>query len=132
MDEEKKPAQSMKWRKASESVVKLFGELAAVLPPDVERRKMFGLPCVFVNGQLFAGVHQDNIMMRLSEADRATFLALDGAARFEPMPGRPMREYVVIPQAMLAAPDQILPWLDKSCAYARTIPPKPPKPPRKK
>ncbi len=119
--------QGTTWRKAPESLVKLFAELVAVLPPDVERRRMFGFPCVFVNNQLFAGVHQDNIMIRLPEAERTAFLALDGAAQFEPMPGRPMREYVVIPQAMMASPAQILPWLEKSCAYARSLPPKPPR-----
>ena len=102
-----------KWRKAPESLVKLFGELVAVLPPDAERRKMFGYPCVFVNGQLFTGVHQENIMIRLSEADREAFLALDGAARFEPMPGRPMREYVVAPQLMIDSPDELVGWLEK-------------------
>ena len=119
--------QGTTWRKAPESLVNLFAELVAVLPPDVERRKMFGFPCVFVNNQLFAGVHQDNIMIRLPEAERTAFLALDGAAHFEPMPGRPMREYVVIPHTMMASPDQILPWLDKYCTYARSLPPKPPR-----
>jgi TfoX/Sxy family transcriptional regulator of competence genes len=95
-----------------------------VLPPDAEPRKMFGYPCVFVNGQLFAGVHQENMMLRLSEAERAEFLALDGAARFEPMAGRPMREYVVVPQRMLQSPNELVAWLEKSYAYAKTLPAK--------
>jgi TfoX/Sxy family transcriptional regulator of competence genes len=112
------------WRRAPEQLVMLFGELVAVLPPDAERRKMFGYPCVFVNGQLFAGVHQENIMLRLSEAERKAFLALEGAHQFEPMPGRPMREYVVAPQSMLASPDDLIAWLEKSYAYAKSLPPK--------
>jgi TfoX/Sxy family transcriptional regulator of competence genes len=112
------------WRKSPPELVALFKELVSVLPPDAEQRKMFGYPCVFVNGQLCAGVHQDNIMLRLSEAERADFLALDGAARFEPMPGRPMREYVVVPRRMLQSPDQLVTWLEKSYAYTKSLPPK--------
>jgi TfoX/Sxy family transcriptional regulator of competence genes len=112
------------WRRAPAALVKLFDDLVAVLPPDVERRKMFGYPCVFANGHLFAGVHQENIMLRLGEAERASFLALPGAALFEPMPGRPMREYVTALQRMLDAPDELVAWLEKSHAYARSLPPK--------
>lgn len=115
----------MTWCRAPEHLVTMFAELVAVLPPDAERRKMFGYPCVFVNGQLSAGVHQENIMLRLSEADRKAFLALGGAAQFEPMPGRPMREYVVAPQCMLGAPDELVSWLEKSYTYAKSLPPKP-------
>ena len=115
---------STKWRKAPEQVVKLFDELVKVLPPDVERRKMFGYPCIFVNGQLCAGVHQENIMLRLSAAERAAFLALPGAGQFEPTPGRPMREYVVFSKNMMDSPDEMIAWLEKAVAYARTLPPK--------
>ena len=112
------------WRKAPPELVTLFQELVAVLPPDAEPRKMFGYPCLFVNGQLCAGVHQENIMLRLSEAERTEFLAIEGTARFEPMPGRPMREYVVVSQHMLQSPDDLVAWLEKSYAYAKSLPPK--------
>ncbi len=124
--------EDMKWRKAPEHMVKLFDELVAVLPPDVERRKMFGFPCVFVNGQLFAGLHQEILMLRLSEADRQAFLQVAGAAQFEPMPGRPMREYVVAPPRLPENHSELPAWLEKSVAYARTVPPKSPKPAKKK
>jgi TfoX/Sxy family transcriptional regulator of competence genes len=123
--------QGTTWRKAPESLVNLFVELVAVLPPDVERRRMFGFPCVFVNDQLFAGVHQDNIMVRLPEAERTVFLAIEGAAQFEPMPGRPMREYVVIPPAMMSQPSDVTAWLDRALAYVASLPAKEPKMTRK-
>jgi len=122
-----KPAQPTKWRKAPESLVQLFADLVDLLPPDAERRRMFGFPCVFVNEQLFAGVHQENVMLRLSDADRKQFLALEGAAQFEPMPGRPMREYVVFPQRMMGKHDEMTAWLLKAYAYARSLPAKPAK-----
>lgn len=45
---------NMKWEKSSEDLVELFSEIA---PRDtgVKQKKMFGWPCCFVNGNLFAG-----------------------------------------------------------------------------
>ncbi len=44
-----------KWEKSPQALVQLFDR---VLPesPNVERRKMFGYPCAFVNGNMFAGL----------------------------------------------------------------------------
>ena len=72
-------------------------EAAADRHPDATRRKMFGYPAAFYNGQMFAGLHQDSLILRLGPDDRASFLALPGSRIFEPMAGRPMREYVVVP-----------------------------------
>ena len=52
-----------------------------------------GWPCCFVNGNLFAGLHKQSMIFRLSEKDLATFLKQEGAAEFEPMPGRKMKGY---------------------------------------
>ncbi len=56
----------MAWEKPSETLIEHFGRW---LPDDsnVERRKMFGCPCAFVNGNMFAGVHEQNLIVRLSE-----------------------------------------------------------------
>ena len=60
----------MAWRKAPESLVSLFH---ASLPDDprVEHRKMFGYPAAFTDGHLFAGLHQEDLILRLTESDRA-------------------------------------------------------------
>ena len=92
--------------------------------PEVELRKMFGYPCAFVRGQMLAGTFQDHILLRLSEADRAKFLKLPGAKLFEPMPGRPMREYVELPPAVMDSPAAIKRWTKCSLAYVLTLPPK--------
>ncbi len=59
--------------------------------PEATPRKMFGYPAAFVDGQLFAEFFGDSMMIRLSADDRALF-AQKGVKRFEPMPGRVMRE----------------------------------------
>jgi TfoX/Sxy family transcriptional regulator of competence genes len=113
----------MKWKKSPESLVALFGE---VLPDDasVERRSMFGYPCAFVHGQMFCGLHQEDLVLRLPPAERAKFLEQPGAEPFVPMPGRPMTEYVVAPPALLESRARLGKWLEKSLAYASKLPPK--------
>jgi hypothetical protein len=77
----------MTWEKSPAALVDLFEKLA---PKDaqVEQKKMFGWPCCFVNGNLFAGLHKQSMIFRLAEQDQAAFLEMDDAAEFEPMPGR--------------------------------------------
>jgi TfoX/Sxy family transcriptional regulator of competence genes len=43
------------------------------------------------------------------------------------MPGRVMREYVVVPKVLLNAPDQLREWVEKSLAYVLSLPAKPKK-----
>jgi TfoX/Sxy family transcriptional regulator of competence genes len=111
------------WEKAPPELVERFH---AALPDDprVERRKMFGYDCAFVKGQMFAGLFQRDMMMRLAEADRGALLAIPGAARFEPMPGRPMKEYVRVPPALLGDRHALAGWVRRSFAYAASLPAK--------
>jgi TfoX/Sxy family transcriptional regulator of competence genes len=114
----------VKWDKATPELLALFDR---VLPKDpiVERRKMFGFPCGFVNGNLFVGCHgSSTIMFRLSPEDRQAFLALEGASLFEPMPGRPMKEYVAAPEWMMAHERVLVEWIEKALAFAASMPPK--------
>jgi len=101
------------WGKSSPELIALFESVA----PDqrgVEARKMFGWPARFVNGNMFMGLHEETLIMRLSEADRTEFLKSKGASIFEPMPGRKMQEYVVAPGAMVKQPEELRKWLQKS------------------
>jgi TfoX/Sxy family transcriptional regulator of competence genes len=121
-----------KWRRPPEDLVDRFLSLVPD-DPGVEVRRMFGCPCFFYGGNMFAGVHQENLFVRLGDDDRAALLALPGAGRFEPMAGRPMREYVCVPQAMLTDQPALEAWLARSLVYLRTLPAKQkkPRPPKK-
>jgi len=110
------------WAKAPPEVVERFTQLAATLD-GVEVRKMFGYPAAFAGGNMAFGVFEDRIMLRLPEAERTALLA-EGWQQFEPMPGRPMREYLTLPADIAADPDQARPWMRKSADYARTLPAK--------
>ena len=95
--------------------------------PGAEPRKMFGYSCVFARGNMFAGLHEVGMVLRLPDEQRAEFLRLKGAEQFEPMPGRVMREYVIVPKVLLNAPDQLRVWVEKSLAYVLSLPAKPKK-----
>ena len=116
----------MEYKKAPDEVKQAFAD---ALPDDpiVERKLMFGYPSMYVTGNMVGGVHEDNIVVRLPEAQRVDALALDGAAPFTPM-GRPMKEYVVLPKAMQADRETLSGWLARAIAYGATLPAKEAKP----
>jgi TfoX/Sxy family transcriptional regulator of competence genes len=113
----------MQWRKSPEELVNTF---LAALPEDarVERRKMFGYPCAFVNGNMFTGLHQESLIVRLAEEDRQRLVEKQGARIFEPMPGRPMKEYVSLPDDVLDDAKELQGWIRRSLEYAAALPPK--------
>jgi TfoX/Sxy family transcriptional regulator of competence genes len=113
----------MAWTKSPQSLIDLFGQ-SVPSGTDISLRKMFGYPAAFAAGNLFMGLHQDDFIMRLSEKDRAQFNAEFGERLFEPLPGRPMREYVRLPPELLSDARRRASWIRRSLAYARTIPPK--------
>ena len=116
----------MAWDKPPFWLTELF---AIALPerPGVERRKMFGCPCAFAGGHMFAGVIQETVFARLPPGECA---ALDDPPPFEPIPGRPMRAYVVLPEAVLEDEHELARLLDSARAAAAGLPPKVRKPPK--
>lgn len=121
----------MAWEKSPPALIARFDE---VVPDDprVERRKMFGYPCAFVQGNMFMGLHQSNMILRLDEAGRDDLKARHGAAPFEPMAGRVMREYVALPAAVLDDNAALSDWVRRSLAFALSLPPKEKKPRKRK
>ena len=110
-----------KFTKASAGLVDLFTRAIAELP-DVQPRRMFGYPAAFTKSQMFASLFQDQLIVRLSEVDRQA-LGEQGGRPFEPMPGRPMREYVTVPGAIRESPSALRGWLVKAQPYAASLPP---------
>jgi hypothetical protein len=111
-----------KWKPVPEELALSFDQAIAKLD-GVERRKMFGYPCAFINGNMFFGCFGDKLMMRLSEDDRKQSLDTGQFTPFEPMPGRVMREYVEVSGSFIEDED-FEEWLDRSHGYASSLPPK--------
>ncbi len=120
----------MPWKKVSSEMTVFLDQ--AMAPFRAERRQMFGCPCYFANGNMFTGLHQDDLILRLSPEDRQELLSTwDEATLFEPMEGRPMREYVVVPNALYNDPPVFTQWLERSLRYAESLSPKELKPRKK-
>jgi hypothetical protein len=73
---------------------------------------------------MFIGVFGDEVFVRLGESDRSNLLKIKGATLFEPMKGRPMKEYVVIPKAWRKDLATVRPWVSKSLSFAQNLQPK--------
>jgi TfoX/Sxy family transcriptional regulator of competence genes len=116
----------MLWKKSPPDLLAAF-EKASPQGDDVETRQMFGYPACFVRGNMFMGLHQDAFIVRLGEAERAALLSGPDGRTFEPMPGRPMKEYVVLSDALLADAAELGAWVARSLAYGRSLPAKPSK-----
>jgi TfoX/Sxy family transcriptional regulator of competence genes len=111
----------MQWRKSPQELIELF---ASVMPcPPAVQRKMFGYPAGFINGDMFMGLFQDNMILRLSESHREEFLKLDRAKIFEPMPGRPMREYVAVPPDVMMNQKELASWVSRALEYGASLKP---------
>jgi TfoX/Sxy family transcriptional regulator of competence genes len=113
--------------KPTPETVDYFG---TVVPdaPDVVKKTVFGYPACFVNGNMFMGVHDQEIILRLGDEKRRQFLGEESAAIFEPMPGRPMKEYAVVPLTVRADTARMAEWVGHALAFGRALPAKEKKP----
>ena len=112
----------MPWTKTPPELATAFDK-AAPKDPRVVRKPMFGYPALFLDGNMFAGTFQDKIVARLSAEDRARAMK-EGGAPFEPMAGRPMKEYVVVPARDVAKPVALARWIERARVHATTLPAK--------
>lgn len=112
--------------RADSAVTTLFEKLTPAAA-EVTSKKMFGQPAAFANGNLFMGVFGGSMFVRLSEADRIEARDKSGFVPFEPMPGRAMKEYWVVPPSVLKDQASVRRWVARSLAYALTLDPKKPK-----
>ena len=76
----------------NEELNELILDLEGVAP-----RKMFGMDGYACGRKSFGGWWKDKLVLKLPPADHARTMELPGAEAFDPMGGRPMREWVVLP-----------------------------------
>jgi len=85
---------------------------------------MFGNLSAFVNGNMFFGLFGNDLFLRLSSQDQQKLLKMKGAKFLEPMKGRPMKDYVLIPETWKNEPDTVRIWVSRSLAWSFTLPAK--------
>jgi TfoX/Sxy family transcriptional regulator of competence genes len=103
-----------KWQKPDPGLIAAF-DAALPLTAGVERRQMFGCPCAFIHGNMFAGVHESRLIVRVPS---------EAAVRpFAPM-GRAMKEYAAIEGALDLPPRELRDWVRQAFDYASALPAK--------
>ena len=115
------PAQK---KAAASDRVALYDKLIATIP-EIER-KGDANPYTSFNGNMFTLLHQERLAIRLPEDEREKFLKKYKTTLFEAY-GAVMREYVAVPDNLLAKTSELKKYLEMSYAYAKTLKAKPTK-----
>jgi hypothetical protein len=85
---------------AGPKTVERFDRLAETfVARGATRSQMFGMPVLKAGDKVFAGTFGDAMTFKLGPEDLEQARALTGVEPFEPMKGRPMREWVLVPLA---------------------------------
>ena len=98
----------------------------SILPDDprVTVRLVFGNDAAFVNRNMFVGLWGNDLFLRLSDEDRKELLKSEGATNFEPMKGKPMKGYILIPRTWKTQPQTLRRWVARSLEWASELPAK--------
>jgi TfoX/Sxy family transcriptional regulator of competence genes len=99
--------------------------LFRTLVPDddnVTVKPMFGAVAAFANGWMFMGLFATELFVRLNMEDDAA-VRKAGGTDLEPMPGKPMRGYVSIPN-WRSDQAAVREWGKKSLEFTLSLPPK--------
>jgi TfoX/Sxy family transcriptional regulator of competence genes len=113
----------MAWKKPSEELSQFLDERMASF--NVKKKKMFGCPVYFANDNMISGVFENDIFIRLSEQERKKISSeSDEVMPFEPVKGRIMKEYVVLPDSLYNDPEKFYELLRSSYEYVSTLPSK--------
>jgi hypothetical protein len=112
------------WAKKDEALIERVDGLLSTAP--VRRKNMFGTVAWFLdsNDMMFAGAWGAGIMVRVGVERTANLIESGGAEPFDPLGGRPMREYVLLNGDRIAGDDELLGWLNEAGDFAGTLPPK--------
>jgi hypothetical protein len=85
---------------AGPKTVERFDRLAETfVARGATRSQMFGMPVLKAGDKVFAGTFGDAMTFKLGPDDLERARALTGVESFEPVKGRPMKEWVLVPLA---------------------------------
>jgi TfoX/Sxy family transcriptional regulator of competence genes len=92
----------------------------------VAERKMFGGLCCLLQGNMFCGVVDDRLMVRVGAEDYEAALAMPHVREMD-FTGRPLRGMVYVAPAGIRTERDLALWLERGMANARSLPAKPAK-----
>ena len=86
--------------KAGPQTVEAYERVAeAFAGRGAKRGSMFGMPVLKAKDKVFVGTFGDAMTFKLGPEDLAKALKTNGVEPFEPMKGRSMKEWVLVPLA---------------------------------
>ena len=88
------------------------------------RRITFGYPCLYVGGNMISGLFGSRWHVKLGPDERHALDAMPGAEPFEPMPGRPMTGFTLLPGSVVDDDEELRRWIGRAVDYGATLPPK--------
>ena len=112
--------------KSPPELIERFDTVAADFP-EATRRLTFGYPCLYVGGNMVSGLFESRWHVKLGPEERRELEEIPGSAPFEPMPGRPMTGFTLLPTSIVDDDEAIRQWVRRAIAYGATLPPKVPK-----
>ena len=116
----------MQMPKSPPALIERFDTVAADFP-ETTRRLTFGYPCLYVGGNMVTGLFGDSWHVRVGKDDTDALLGLPGARPFEPMPGRPMTGFTLLPETIVDDDAAVREWVGRAIAHVSTMPVKTPK-----
>ncbi|MDE2747993.1 MAG: hypothetical protein OXI34_03415 [Chloroflexota bacterium] len=95
------------------------------LHPEIELKGGLKLPYTSYQGNMFSQLTKAGVLgLRMGKAEREAFLAKYNGTLLETY-GTVMKEYVAVPDSLLEDAQHLLPYLEQSYAYAKTLKPQP-------
>ncbi len=93
--------------------------------PELEINSTFGFPYTSLNGHMFSLLSKSGFVgIRLPKQEREAFLEQYNSTIYKPEPGPLLKEYVTIPNDLLADVETLKSYLLVSLAYVKTLKPK--------
>jgi len=117
----------MQMPKSPPALIERFDTVASDFP-EATRRLTFGFPCLYVGGNMVTGLYGESWHVRVDKDDTDELLRLPGARPFEPMPGRPMTGFTLLPETIVDDDAAVREWVGRAIAHVSTMPVKTPKP----
>lgn len=111
-----------KWPKMDKDLEERIDGLVGAMP--LRRKKMFGTSAWFLesNDLMLGGVWGDGVMVRVGESEAGTLVKGGDAEQFDPMGGRPMREYVFLDSEKIAEDNDLIEWFERAAGFTSTLP----------
>ncbi len=90
----------------------------------IVKKGMFGVACYMRDGNAFAGVWDDSLIVRTGPEDYEAALAEPFVREFD-ITGKPMTGWVVVGPDGIDEDSSLRDWLNRAMEFARTLPRKP-------